>query len=84
MSIRDPFGIMARQRAFERSLDRSVRLRREGRMREAKSQLRLASRLADESMEHSLHLIRGLVSRLESLCRKWEEGERPGEGEGSL
>ena len=76
MSIRDPLGMAARQRALDRYLGRSAELRREGRVGEAARQLLLASRLADESMEHSLHLIRGMVSRLESLCRKWEERER--------
>jgi len=73
----DPTGLEGRRRALERSFARYVELRDAGRRQEAVEQLRSTSRLAAESMEHTVHLVRQLLRRVERLNHRLDR-ERQG------
>ncbi len=76
----DPYGVEGRKRIIGEYMDRFQLYRRAGRMDEALAQLRTASRLAGESVEHALEVAARLLSRIEDLCieRDRLEGGREG------
>ena len=65
---RDPVGLEARRRVFERCYARYLSMRRAGRQGDAAEELRKASRVVDESVEHAIHALRQLLARIEKLA----------------
>ena len=74
----DPYGLEGRRRAVHLYFERYRKLMAAGRMEEAVENLRTASRLANESVEHTLEIARTILVRIERLCAaEREAGEGP-------
>lgn len=74
----DPYGLEGRRRAVHVYFERYRKLMAAGRMEEAVENLRTASRLANESVEHTLEIARSLLTRIERLCAQDRDaGEEP-------
>ncbi len=70
----DPYGLEGRRRAVHEYFERYRKLIAAGRREEAVEQLRIATRLANESVEHTIEVAQTILSRIEELCRL-ENGE---------
>ena len=73
----DPYGVEGRRQAVHAYIERYRKLRDAGRFDEAVEQLRIATMLANESVEHTIQTARGILSRIENLCGRGEEREGP-------
>ena len=71
----DPYGVEGRRQAVHAYIERYRKLRDAGRFDEAVEQLRIATMLANESVEHTIRTARHILSRIENLCGGGGEGE---------
>ena len=65
----DPYGLDGRRRAVHEHLERYRKMRAAGRMDRAVEELRTATRLANESVEHTIEMAKTILTRIEDLFR---------------
>ena len=76
----DPYGLEGRKRAVREHIERYRKLRDAGSLEQALEELRTATKLANESVEHTIEVSRTILSRIEDLFRaEVEKSDRSAE-----